>query len=312
MNIENQNSVQQDEVVSVDVEEVLEQTPTPEIPVVEEKEETRTNVQEKQTSEQGDELSDYSDNVKKRINQLTAKRKQAIEEAEAAVQYAQQQKQENEKLKKQLEALDKGYTQEYSTRVESQEDQVKKIYKEAHDAGDAEKMAEAQSIMARLAVEKERLRIQKARTDQYDNQQSQEPKQQEQIPQKQQVPKVEDLDPKLQTWMKNNEWFGSDMIMTGAAQGLHQQLVGAEGFDPTSDDYYAEIDKRMRDSFPNKFQDKRKNVQAVAPATSSGQVKSGRKKSVQLTPGQVAFANKMNIPLERYAKEVAKIENRRT
>ena len=132
------------------------------------------------------------------------------------------------------------------------------------------------------------------------------------IPQKQQAPKVEDLDPKLQTWMKNNEWFGSDMIMTGAAQGLHQQLVGSEGFDPTSDDYYAEIDKRMRDSFPNKFQDKRQNVQAVAPATSSGQVKSGRKKTVQLTPGQVAFANKMNIPLERYAKEVAKIENRRS
>ena len=186
-----------------------------------------------------------------------------------------------------------------------------KIYKEANEAGDAEKMAEAQSIMARLAVEKERLRIQKARTDQYDNQQSQQQPQQ-QVPQKQQVPKVEDLDPKLQKWMKNNEWFGSDMIMTGAAQGLHQQLVGAEGFDPTSDDYYSEIDKRMRDSFPNKFQEKRQNVQAVAPATSSGQVKSGRKKTVQLTPGQVAFANKMNIPLERYAKEVAKIENRRS
>ena len=311
MNIENQNAVEQDEVVSVDVEEVSEQTSTPEIPVVEGKEETRTNVQEKQTSDQSDELSDYSDNVKKRINQLTAKRKQAIEEAEAAIQYAQQQKNENDQLKKQLEALDKGYTQEYGNRVESQEDQIKKIYKEAHEAGDAEKMAEAQSIMARLAVEKERVRIQKARTDQYDNQQSQQQPQQ-QVPQKQQVPKVEDLDPKLQTWMKNNEWFGSDMIMTGAAQGLHQQLVGAEGFDPTSDDYYAEIDKRMRDSFPNKFQEKRQNVQAVAPATSSGQVKSGRKKTVQLTPGQVAFANKMNIPLERYAKEVAKIENRRS
>jgi len=110
--------------------------------------------------------------------------------------------------------------------------------------------------------------------------------------------------------MKSNTWFGTDMVMTGAAQGLHQQLVGSEGFDPTSDDYYAEIDKRMKDNFPNKFQEKRQNVQAVAPATSSGQVKSGRKKTVQLSPGQVAFANKMNIPLERYAKEVAKIENR--
>ena len=172
-------------------------------------------------------------------------------------------------------------------------------------------MAEAQSIMARLAVEKERLRIQKARTDQYDNQQSQEPKQQEQIPQKQQVPKVEDLDPKLQTWMKSNTWFGTDMVMTGAAQGLHQQLVGSEGFDPTSDEYYAEIDKRMRDSFPNKFQDKRQNAQAVAPASNGrSSIKSGRKNTVELTPGQVAFAKKMKIPLERYAQEVAKLERK--
>ena len=139
--------------------------------------------------------------------------------------------------------------------------------------------------------------------------QGQRSQQQQQVPQSQQVPKVEDLDPKLQTWMKNNDWFGSDMIMTGAAQGLHQQLVGSEGFDPTSDNYYAEIDKRMRDSFPNKFQDKRQNAQAVAPATSNGRsVKSGRKKTVELTPGQVAFAKKMNIPLDRYAKEVAKLE----
>ena len=306
MNIENQNSVES-KVVSVDVEEVEQEVSPSEIPVVSEQEETRTNVQEVEAVEKSDELSDYSDNVKKRINQLTAKRKQALEEAEAAVQYAQQQKIENDKLKKQLETLDKGYTQEYSSRVESQEDQVKKIYKEAHEAGDADKMAEAQSIMARLAVEKERIRVQKARAEQYAQQPQQEQKPE---PQQQKVPKVEDLDPKLQTWMKSNTWFGTDMVMTGAAQGLHQQLVGSEGFDPTSDDYYAEIDKRMKDNFPNKFQEKRQNVQAVAPATSSGQVKSGRKKTVQLSPGQVAFANKMKIPLERYAKEVAKIENR--
>jgi len=308
MNIENQNAVEENEIISVDVEEVEEQTSTSEIPVVPEKEETRTNVQETEVSTQADELADYSDNVKKRINQLTAKRKQALEEAEAAVQYAQQQKVENDRLKKQLETLDKGYTQEYSSRVESQEDQVKKIYKEAHEAGDADKMAEAQSIMARLAVEKERVRVQKARSEQY-AQQEQKPQPEPQP--RQQVPKVEDLDPKLQTWMKSNNWFGTDMVMTGAAQGLHQQLVGSEGFDPTSDEYYSEIDKRMKDSFPNKFQEKRQNVQAVAPATSNGRaVKSGRKKTVELSPGQVAFAKKMNIPLERYAKEVAKINSR--
>jgi hypothetical protein len=168
-------------------------------------------------------------------------------------------------------------------------------------------MAEAQDVMAKLAIEKERLRIQKARSEQ----EVQQPQQPQQQPQKQQVPKVEDLDPKLQTWMKSNTWFGTDMVMTGAAQGLHQQLVGSEGFDPTSDEYYSEIDKRMKESFPNKFQERRQNVQAVAPATSNGRsIKSGRKKTVELSPGQVAFAKKMNIPLERYAKEVAKINSR--
>ena len=305
MNVENQNAVEENEVVAIDVEETNNQTTTSEIPTVPEKEETRTNVQEK---EQSDELEDYSENVKKRIIQLTSKRKQALEEADAAMQFAQQQKKENEELKQKLSNLDKGYITEYGTRVETQTDQAKKLFKEAYEAGDSEKMAEAQDVMAKLAIEKERLRIQKARAEQ----EVQQP-QPEQTSQRQQAPKVEDLDPKLQTWMKSNTWFGSDMVMTGAAQGLHQQLVGSEGYDPTSDEYYAEIDKRMRDSFPNKFQDKRQNAQAVAPATSNGRaVKSGRKKTVELSPGQVAFAKKMNIPLERYAKEVAKIESRRT
>ena len=303
MNVENQNAVQENEIVSVDVEEVEQQTSQPEIPVVQEKEETRTNVQE-----QSDEHEDYSEKVQKRINQLTAQRKQALEEAQAALEYAQKQKKENENLTAKLNNLDKGYINEYGTRVDSQTEQAKRLFKEAYEAGDSDKMAEAQDVMAKLAIEKERLRIQKARAEQ----DAQQPVEKKEEAQKQQAPKVEDLDPKLQTWMKSNTWFGTDMVMTGAAQGLHQQLVGSEGFDPTSDEYYAEIDKRMRDSFPNKFQDKRQNVQAVAPATSSGQVKSGRKKTVQLTPGQVAFANKMNIPLERYAKEVAKIENRRS
>ena len=294
----------QEENILVDIEE--NETKQEEPSKIEAKEEERTDVR---SDEQEEELENYSENVQKRINQLTAKRKQALEEADAAMQYAQQQKKENDQLKQQLSNLDQGYINEYGTRVESQTEQAKRLFKEAYEAGDSDKMAEAQDVMAKLAIEKERLRIQKARSEQEVQPQQ---KQQEQPPQRQQAPKVEDLDPKLQNWMKSNTWFGSDMVMTGAAQGLHQQLVGSEGFDPTSDEYYAEIDKRMRDSFPNKFQDKRQNAQAVAPATSNGRsVKSGRKKTVELSPGQVAFAKKMNIPLERYAKEVAKIESRR-
>ena len=120
-------TVEQQEKIEEKTQEVsyeIEETPV--------QEETRTNVQEEtpvENKEQTDELSDYSDNVKKRINQLTAKRKQALEEADAAVQYAQQQKAENDKLKQQLDALDKGYINEYTNRVESQEDQVKRLYK---------------------------------------------------------------------------------------------------------------------------------------------------------------------------------------
>jgi hypothetical protein len=113
------------------------------------------------------------------------------------------------------------------------------------------------------------------------------------------------------SWMgKNDNWFNKDMVMTRGAQAIHEELVVSEGFDPASDDYYSEIDKRMRKEFPHKFQSQRQNAQSVAPASSGRSIKSGRKKSVELTPGQVAFARKMNIPLERYAKEVAKLDSR--
>ena len=109
---------------------------------------------------------------------------------------------------------------------------------------------------------------------------------------------------------KNESWFNKDAVMTGGVKAIHEQLVGVEDYDPTSDEYYAEIDKRMRIEFPHKFQSQRQNAQTVAPASAGRSVKSGRKKTVELTPGQVAFAKKMNIPLERYAKEVAKIDSR--
>jgi hypothetical protein len=102
------------------------------------------------------------------------------------------------------------------------------------------------------------------------------------------------------------------MVMTRGAQAIHEQLVAAEGYDPSSDDYYAEIDKRMRVEFPHKFQEKRSNAQAVTPASNGrSATKSGRKKTVELTPGQVAMAKKLNIPLEKMAQEVAKAEARR-
>ena len=135
-----------------------------EIPKVESSEKERTIVREK--TEEPEELEAYSDNVQKRINQLTAKRKQALEEADAAFNFAQQQKNENDQLKQQLSQLNQGYTSEFSNRIQSQNAQAKKLFKEAFDAGDSDKMAEANDLMSRLAIENERLRIQKIRVEQ--------------------------------------------------------------------------------------------------------------------------------------------------
>ena len=290
-----------EENVIVDIEES--ENKKTEAPKIEVKEDERTNVRSEETEE---ELENYSDNVKKRINQLTAKRKQALEEADAAFKYAEDQKKKNEELQQQLKQLNSGYTSEFGNRIEAQSAQAKKLYKEAFDAGDAEKMSEASDLMAKLAIENERLRIQKLRTETQGTEKNK-GQNQEVPPQARQTPQKQDLDPKLQGWLDKNTWFGQDMVMTRGAQAIHEQVVSEDGLDPSTDDYYREIDKRMRVEFPHKFQSDRKVAQTVAPANGKA-VTSGRKKQIELTPGQVAFAKKMRIPLEQYAKEVAKIE----
>lgn len=291
-----------EENVIVDIEETEEKKE--ETPKVEAKEEERTEVRSEQPD---DEHENYSENVQKRINQLTAKRKQALEEADAAFKYAEEQKKKNEELQNQLAQLNSGYTSEFGNRIEAQTASAKKLYKEAFDAGDAEKMSEASDLMAKLAIENERLRLQKLRTEaqgtKKDEGQSEAPKRQ--------TPQKQEIDPKLQGWLNKNTWFGQDMVMTRGAQAIHEQIVANDGFDPSTDEYYQEIDKRMRVEFPQKFQSDRKVAQTVAPANGKAVSNSGRKKQIELTPGQVAFAKKMRIPLEQYAKEVAKIDSRK-
>ena len=289
------------ELEDTSTEEVVENSKEVEL---QEDETTRTIVQDNDE----DELDQYSENVQKRIKKLTAARRKAEEEAAAAVQYIQRVQSENEDIKQRLKTIDKGYVSEYEGRITSQESQAKRALAEAHEAGDYEKVADAQSAIAQIAIEKERLRLQKARSQQNEQELSAQPQTQ---PQAQPQPQQE-RDPKLEAWLSKNTWFGKDSIMTGAARALHETLVAEEGFDPRTDEYYAEIDKRMRRELPNKFQGDKKNVQSVTPAGSGTRsLKSGRKKSVELNPGQVALAQKLNIPLEKYAAEVAKLENRR-
>ena len=272
--------------------------------------ETRTKVRKK--SDGDDELENYSEGVQKRINQLTAKRKAASEEAEAAVQYAQQVNQENQQMKARLQQLDQGYRAEYEGRVVSQEQQAKRALTEAHEAGDYERVAEAQSALSQVAIEKERIRLQTAKAQRDAQQREQQAQQQQQQQQyQQQQPQRQAADPKLEKWLSKNDWFEKDNVMNAAATAIHKQIVNDEGFDPSTDEYYAEIDRRIRKEMPHKFQAKQQNAQVVTPASGNGRsLKSGRKRSVELTPGQVAFANKMRIPLDVYAKEVVKLESR--
>lgn len=275
-------------------------------------EESRTNIREAKSGDE--ELENYSESVQRRINQLTAKRKQAAEEAQAAVQYAQQMQQENENMKRRLQQMSGAYNNEAESRLKAQEIQATRALQEANEAGDYERVAKAQQALAKIAMAKEKVSAQKAKIarDQKVAQAQVQQVQQQPAPQQQYQPQqAPQRDPKLERWLEKNSWFGSDRLMTRAAQAIHEQLVLEEDFDPTSDDYYKEIDARMRKEMPQRFQEKKSNAQTVAPASSNGRSqKSGRKKAVELSPGQVAFAKKMRIPLEKYAQEVAKLERR--
>ena len=203
------------ELEDTSTEEVVENSKEVEL---QENEQTQTNDQD------DDELDQYSENVQKRIKKLTAARRKAEEEAAAAVQYIQRVQSENEDIKQRLKTIDKGYVSEYEGRITSQEAQAKRALAEAHEAGDYEKVADAQSAIAQIAIEKERLRLQKARSEQ-DAQQAEVPQQAQ--PQAQPQPQQE-RDPKLEAWLSKNTWFGKDSIMTGAARALHETLVAED------------------------------------------------------------------------------------
>ncbi len=297
-----------EEVTSVEIEDDAE--------VIEDVSEEEQQASSDQEPDDEQELRDYeSPNKKKndpqrRISQLTAARKKAEEEAAAAVEYARQMQAQNEEYKQRLSTLDKGYMSEYEGRVTTQEAQAKRALAEAHEAGDYEKLADAQTAISQIAIEKERLRLQKQRSEQQAKEYAAQQEQAQQQP-RQQAPQPQ-RDPKLESWLEKNKWFGSDKVMTGAARAIHETLVAEEGYNPTTDEYYAEIDRRMRSEMPNKFASNKKNVQSVTPSgNGSRSLVNGRKKQVDLNPGQVALANKLKIPLEKYAAEVAKLENRR-
>ncbi|MDR9428661.1 MAG: hypothetical protein RI553_11210 [Salibaculum sp.] len=259
-----------------------------------------------------DNLEDYSASVQKRIGKLTAKLREAERQGQEATTFAQQVFEENKKLKGRMEKLDTGYMSEYGARIEAQIGAARKAYKEAYEAGDTDAMIQAQESLARATTDKDRYEHAKKRAEDRPQQaapeatsaQAQQPAYQQ--TQQQQPAPQQQTDPKAQSWAENNPWFGQDEVMTYAAFGIHRKLVEEEGFDPQSDEYYNAIDQRMRREFPHKFSEPKSSKKSqVAPAGSSASrsTKQGRK-SVKLSPSQVAIAKKLNVPLEEYAKYV--------
>jgi len=250
---------------------------------------------------EGDELDNYSKGVQKRIKKLTEKYRYAERDKEEAARIADVLKKENEDLKSRLTNLDQGYLSEYGTRIDSQLDTAKRAYREAHDRGDVDAMFDAQQALSKISIEQERFRLAKQRQEQQPvPQQEAQP-----VPQQQAQPATQP-DPKAQKWAEKNEWFGEDEIMTQAAFVIHNKLVTEEGFDPEGEEYYDELDSRLRSRFPNEMGGKQTGGStrvASADTSASRSNKQGRR-TVKLTPSQVAMAKKLGVPLEEYAKYV--------
>jgi len=254
-----------------------------------------------------EELDSYSKGVQNRIKKLTEKYRQEERDKAEALRISQQLMEENKKLKTRMQALDTGYLSEYGTRLQSQTDAAKRAYKEAYESGDTDRMLEAQQALSNIAVETQRYNTAKARAEQQAKvqvQRQEQPVQQQPVQQQQPQPQP---DPRAQSWAEKNDWFGQDKVMTASAFAIHQQLVDEEGFDPQSDEYYTEVDKRIRSEFPHKFQTAKKSgggSQVASAGNSASRSNKQGRRSVKLTHSQVAIAKKLGVPLEEYAKYV--------
>jgi len=251
------------------------------------------------------ELEDYSEGVKKRIAKLTKKMREAERQREAAIDYARKIQVEKDSLAGRLTKLDTGYVSEMEKRIKSSVESAAAKLAQARLDGDLKAEIAAQTEISKLGYEEARLLDLKARQSE-----TKEIEPKVQLNQQQAVQQEQPInpDPKAQNWASRNTWFGQDEAMTYTAFGLHKKLVDEEGYDAQSDEYYAEIDKRIRLEFPHKFATTAsqtitaKPVQNVASANRSG--KNSNRKTVRLTPSQVAIAKKLGVPLEEYAKHI--------
>lgn len=267
-----------------------------------------------QKEQQARDMDEYSANVRKRIEKLTARLRETERREQAAIEYARGVQGRMSQLEQQFRQTDTERLQEANGRITTQIAALKQVIRQAREEGDFDTESEAQERLTAIMFDQRQIqeaahqRKQQEEMAAYQAQQRQ--AFQQQAPVVQQAPK--EADPKAEEWAERNPWFGSDVPMTHAVWGIHRQLVVDERFDPQSDEYYDELDRRILEAFPHKFQtgnrvavsqQRARVAHSVAPATRSSGVNNARR-SVKLTPSQVAMAKRLGVPLEEYAKYV--------
>jgi len=248
------------------------------------------------------ELDEISEGVQKRISKLTARMREAERREQAALEYAKGLQNQTQNLQQKLVQTDYSRLNEAKTRLETQQTQLRQIIAKAREENDINTELEAQERLSELGGEQRQvagwLQTQQEAAQQQSYQQAQ--------PAQAPVQQRAQPNPQAEDWAEKNPWFGQDRVMTYAAWGIHQTLIEQEGVDPNSEEYYTELDKRVRDTFPSKFKEEtrqQRSAPAVAPAARSSGINSARR-TVRLSPSQVAIAKKLGVPLEEYAKYV--------
>ena len=264
-------------------------------------------VQEGEAPSHREELESVSDAVQKRISKLTARMREAERREQAALEYAKGLQSQTQTLQQRLVSTDYSRLNETKSRLETQQQTLKAIIKRAREEGDIDTETEAQQRLTDMMMEQRQiatyLQQQTAEIERMRAAPVQEAPVQQAPVQQRAAPS-----PRAERWAEENPWFGQDRVLTYAAWGLHQTLVEQEGVDPNTEEYYTELDRRLRDEFPKRFAPSQPNrqqrsVPAVAPASRSSGVNSARR-TVRLSPSQVAIAKKLGVPVEEYAKYV--------
>ena len=257
------------------------------------------------------ELDEYGDKVKKRIDKLTARLRETQRREQAALDYAKQVQAHAQQLEDRYQKTDEARLYEAKSRVETQAVALKQIIRKAREEGDVDTETEAQQRLTALTMEQSQISAAEAQRQAYYQQLAAQQAAAAQQPVQQPVQQARQVDPRAEEWAERNNWYGKDNVMTHAAWGIHRQLIQVEGVDPNSDEYYDELDKRIRQAFPQKFGNGGgtlngggRTVQTVAPASRASGINSTARRTVKLTPSQVAIAKKLGVPLEEYAKYV--------